>query len=128
MIYRVLADAVLWGHLFFILFVVFGGLFVFRRPKMAWVHVPAFLWGGIIEVGGWVCPLTYLENDLRMRGAAAGYKTSFVENYILPLIYPDLLLSGGFPRSGFIWIGLFVLALNGVIYWRIIRNFRKTTR
>ena len=127
MIHRILADTVLSGHLLFILFVVFGGLLVFRWPKVAWLHIPTFLWGGIIEIGGWICPLTYLENDLRMKGAAEGYQTSFVENYILPLIYPELLFPGGFPRSGFMWIGLFVLALNGIIYWRVIRNFRKTT-
>ena len=128
MVYRYLADAVLWAHLFFILFVVFGGLIVSRWPKMAWIHVPTFLWGGIIEIGGWICPLTYLENDLRMKGAEEGFTTSFVETYILPLIYPDLLFSEGFPRSGFIWIGLFVLALNGIIYWWIIRKFLRACK
>lgn len=122
MVYRLLADAVLWTHLCFILFVVFGGSAVYRWPKMALLHVPAFLWGGLIAIGGWICPLTYLENDLRMKGTAEGYDTSFVENYILPLIYPELLFPGGFPKSGFIWIGVFVLTLNGILYCLIIRK------
>lgn len=123
MLYRVLADVVLAVHLAFIVFVFFGGLATFRWPKVAWAHVPSFLWGGGIGLFGWICPLTYLENDLRAKGAAEGYATSFVEAYVLPLIYPERLF-GGFPRSGFIAIGLFILALNAVIYWRLYRRLR----
>ncbi|MBL6958996.1 MAG: DUF2784 domain-containing protein [Rhodospirillales bacterium] len=119
MLYRILADAVVGLHFLFVLFVVFGGFLTFRWPRLAWVHVPSFLWGGGIELAGWVCPLTYLENDLRAQGAAAGYADSFVEHYVLPLLYPELLFTGGFPRTGFIWIGIFVLLLNGLIYGRL---------
>ncbi len=123
MLYRVLADVVLAVHLAFIVFVFFGGLATFRWPKVAWAHVPSFLWGGGIGLFGWICPLTYLENDLRAKGAAEGYATSFVEAYVLPLIYPERLF-GGFPRGGFIAIGIFILVLNAVIYWRLYRRLR----
>ena len=63
-----------------------------------------------------------------MRGAAEGYDTSFIEHYLLPLIYPDLLFPGGFPRAGFIAIGLFVLAVNAVIYWRVWKKLRGAVR
>ncbi len=116
MLFRILADVTVAIHLLFILFVIFGGLLVFRWPKLAWLHVPAFLWGGAIEIGGWICPLTYLENDLRARGALAGYSDSFVEVYLLPLIYPQLLLGDDFPAAGLVWIGISVLALNSLIY------------
>ena len=122
MLYRVLADGTVAVHLLFILFVLLGGLLVFRWPKMAWVHVPTFVWGVMIEFAGWICPLTYLENHWRMRGAAEGYATSFVERYIVPLIYPELLFPGGFPRTGFVLIGVFVLTLNATIYWRVWRK------
>ena len=121
MLYRVLADVVVAVHLVFIVFVFFGGLLSLRWPKVAWAHVPSFIWGGGIGLFGWICPLTYLENDLRALGAAEGYASSFVEAYVLPLIYPERLF-GGFPRSGFIAIGLFILALNAVIYWRLYRR------
>ena len=126
MLYRALADAAVGLHLAFILFVLLGGLLVFRWPRAAWVHVPVVLWGAAIEFGGWICPLTYLENHFRLKGAAEGYGASFVEHYMVPLIYPDLLFAGGFPRSGFIAIGVFVLAFNAAIYWRAWKRRRRS--
>lgn len=124
MLYRVLADVVVAVHLGFIVFVIFGGLATLRWPRVAWAHVPSFVWGGGIAILGWICPLTYLENDLRAKGAAEGYASSFVEAYLLPLIYPERLF-GGFPRIGFVLIGVFILALNAVIYWRLYRRLRR---
>ena len=114
MFYEILANLVVVLHLLFILFVIFGGLACFVWPRLAWIHIPAFLWGAAISFLGWICPLTYLENDLRNQG----YGSGFIENYLLPLIYPEILF-GDFPRYGFIMIGLFVLVFNGFIYWRL---------
>ena len=63
-----LADAVLATHGLFVLFVVLGGFLVLVRPRLAWLHLPAAVWGALIEFAGWICPLTYLENWLRRRG------------------------------------------------------------
>ncbi len=123
MLYRVLADVAVVVHLVFIVFVFFGGFLTFRWPRVAWVHVPSFLWGGAISLFGWICPLTYLENDLRTKGAAEGYATSFVEEYVLQFVYPERLF-GDVPRSGFIVIGVIILALNAVIYWRFSARLR----
>lgn len=117
MAYRVLADLTVAVHFLFILFVVFGGFLALRWPRLAWAHVPAFLWGGAISLFGWVCPLTYLENHLRAKGAEAGHSSSFIEAYLVPLIYPEQLF-GSFPDYGFTAIGVFVLLLNAVVYWR----------
>ncbi len=125
MFYGYLADLTVAVHFMFVAFVLFGGLAALRWPLVAWVHVPSFIWGGLIEVGGWICPLTYAENHFRMRGAEAGYQSGFVDHYILPLIYPELLLGAAFPKSGFFWIGLFVLTFNAVIYWRLWRRRSK---
>ncbi len=48
--YRLLADLVVVLHVLFVAFVVLGGLLVLRWPRLAWVHVPAALWGGACEV------------------------------------------------------------------------------
>ncbi|MFQ5747044.1 MAG: DUF2784 domain-containing protein [Gemmatimonadota bacterium] len=120
MLYRVLADLVLVVHLGFIALVVFGGLLVLRRPRLAWIHLPAALWGAAIELGGWVCPLTPLENALRRAGGGAGYEGSFIAHYIVPIIYPP-----GLTRSAQLLLGLSVVALNAIVYalvWR--RRFR----
>ena len=115
--FRLLADATLILHLGFVLFVLFGGLLVLRWRRAAWVHVPAAVWGVLIEYGGWICPLTPLENSLRARSGLAPYSTSFVEHYLLPLIYPVHL-----SRLDQILLGTFAFVVNAVIYWFVIRN------
>lgn len=110
------ADLVLLFHLAFILFAGFGGLMVLRWPHLAWLHLPAMLWGANIELAGdLVCPLTPLENALRHAAGQAGYSGGFVEHYILPLVYPP-----GLTRTIQIWIGLFVIALNLAAYSALI--------
>ena len=122
MTYGILADAVVVLHLAFIAFVVLGGFVVLRWPRVAWLHAPTVLWGGGIEFVGAACPLTGLENRLRALGAEQGYPESFIEHYLIPLIYPELLFPGGFPRAGFIALGVAVLGLNAIIYWRLWRR------
>lgn len=116
MIYRLLADAVLLLHLAFIVFVIAGGLLLRRWPRLPWLHVPAVLWGVSIELGGYVCPLTPLENGLRRLGGEAGYAGGFIENYLLPIVY-----SPGLTREWQIALGLGVAAFNLAAYacwWR----------
>jgi hypothetical protein len=117
MLYRILADATLLLHLLFILFVLLGGLGVLWWRKLDWVHIPTVLWGAGIELVGWPCPLTYLENYLRRKGSGTGYDTSFIEHYLLPVIYPRSLDFEGFPVSGFVVLGVIVLVFNAVVYW-----------
>jgi len=117
-IYRLLADAVLLLHFGFILFVIFGGFLCFRWPKLVWAHIPAALWGGVIALVGWICPLTFIENHFRVKGAGEGYSSSFIDQYLLPVIYPERLI-GDFPAWGFVAIGFFILAFNGLVYRRL---------
>ena len=111
LLYRIAADGVALQHLGFILFVVFGGLLVLRRPALKWLHLPAALWGVLIEFGGWVCPLTRYENLFRARAGVAGYGGGFVEHYVIALIYP-----AGLTRGIELALGFTVLAVNLAIY------------
>lgn len=116
MMYSLLADLLLVLHAAFILFVVFGGLLVLWRAGFAWIHVPAALWGILIELQGWICPLTYLENDLRAVAGEEGYAGGFIDHYLVPLVYPS-----GLTHDMQIQLGLMVLFINAVIYalvWR----------
>ena len=117
MIYRMLADGVVLLHFAFILFVLFGGLIVLKRRWVAYLHVPAFVWGVLIEFAGWWCPLTPIENWLRCEGGAAGYPTGFIEHYIMPVIYPSEL-----TREIQIVLGGVVLIINVVIYGVVLRR------
>lgn len=119
---RLLADLTALFHAAFVAFVLFGGFWVLQRPRVAWLHVPAFLWGAGVEIGGFTCPLTHLENHYRRLAFDAGGDLSFTDRYILPLIYPDLWFPGGFPPWGYAAIGIFVLTLNGAIYLRLWRR------
>ena len=117
MLYRLGADLLVLFHLAFVVFVVLGGLLLIRWPRLAWLHVPAALWGIIIEWSGGICPLTPLEQTLRRRGGQAGYSGGFIEHYVLPVLYP----AGLTPRAQ-VLLGTCVLLMNGVIYgyigWR----------
>ena len=116
MLYALLADLTILLHTTFILFVVFGGLLVFWRRGFIWIHAPCAVWGILIEFQGWVCPLTYLENDLRAAANIGGYDGGFIDHYLVPLVYPS-----GLTSDTQILLGLVVLFINVVIYvliWR----------
>ena len=116
MIYQLLADLVLILHLGFISFVVLGGLLALRWRWGPLVHLPAALWGTIIELTGHVCPLTPLENSLRRAGGEPGYSGSFIEQYLLPVVYPS-----GLSRSLQLTLAGLVVAVNVIVYaivWR----------
>ena len=114
MTYSLLADAVLVAHLVFILFVVFGGFLLGRFPRLAWLQLPAATWGAIIEFGGWICPLTPLENHLRRLAGQAGYEGGFIAHYLVPIVYPEAL-----SREVQWLLGLGVVVVNLVAYaWR----------
>jgi len=119
LIYRVLAEVVLVIHLAFVLFVVLGGLLVMRWPRLAWLHVPAAIWGVLIEYSGWICPLTPLENSLRTKGGEAGYSGGFIEHYIQPTLYPS-----GLTRSTQLVLGSVVLLLNLAAYAIVVSKSR----
>ena len=123
MIYRALADLVLVVHLTFVLFVVLGGLLVLRWPRAAWLHIPAAIWGVMIEYTGWICPLTPLENSFRARGGEMGYSGGFIEHYIQPLLYP-----AGLTRGTQIVLGSFVLLLNLGAYGILLTKGKKPHR
>jgi Protein of Unknown function (DUF2784) len=112
MAYRFAADAVLAAHLAFVLFVVCGGLLVLRRPRLAWLHLPAVAWAALVEFSGWTCPLTPLEVALRRAAGEAGYGGDFVEHYLVALIYP-----AGLTRELQMSIGAAVLLINLVVYF-----------
>ena len=117
--WRVLADAVLIGHLAFVLFVVVGGALVLRWPRLAWLHLPAAAWGVAIEFGGWICPLTPLENHLRQLAGQAAYEGDFIAHYLLAVLYPQ-----GLTREIQWLLGSAVLVINAVVYAIWLRHRR----
>jgi hypothetical protein len=118
-LYRGLADLVLVIHLAFVLFVVFGGLFALRWPRVAWLHVPVALYGATIEFVGFICPLTPLEISLRRRGGEAGYAGGFIEHYITAALYPT-----GLTREIQLALGIGVLLFNAIVYAIVVTKYK----
>jgi hypothetical protein len=114
MVYHILADIVVVVHLCFVFFVVLGGLLVLHWRALMWVHIPAALWGVLIEFAGWTCPLTPLENTLRKLGGEMRYGGGFIEHYIVSLLYPEHL-----TRELQIILGFAVVIINMIIYWLV---------
>ena len=122
MVYGVAADFVVAFHFTFVLFVVLGGLLVWRWPRVAWVHLPCAVWGALIELTGLICPLTPLEKWLRDQAGVASYEGGFIAHYIVPILYPS-----GLTRGTQLVLGLFVVMLNLAVYvgwWRARRRGR----
>ena len=121
MIYRIAADFIVILHFVFILFVVFGGLLVLRFTWLSLFHLPAAAWGVLIEFKGWICPLTPLENSLRLAAGETGYSSGFIQHYLVPVIYPEGLT----PVLQFA-IGVFVIGINLIFYgWACYRVKRR---
>jgi len=118
MLDRFLADFVVVFHVLFIAFAILGGLLVLRWRRVMWLHLPAVAWAVLVEVMSWPCPLTPLENHFRRRGGEAGYRESFVEHYVMPVLYP-----AGLTDEVQILIGGFVFAVNVAVYAVVVRRW-----
>jgi hypothetical protein len=122
MLYRLGAEVVILVHFAFVAFVVLGALLVLHRPWIAFIHVPAALWGAATEFFGIVCPLTPLEQRLWRLAGEAGYAGDFIEHYLAPILYPAEL-----TRALQLRLGIAVLAVNLALYaWVLARARRRT--
>jgi hypothetical protein len=113
MVERIIADCLVLIHLVFICFVIFGGMLVMCWEWVSLFHLPAAIWGALIELQGGIIPLTPLEQHYRGPAGQTGYTGDFIEHYLIPIIYPS-----GLSRSLQIGIGIFVIAINLPIYGR----------
>lgn len=116
-----LSNLIIVVHLLFILFVLFGGLLVLRWPKWIWWHLPAISWGFLVELNGWLCPLTPWENELRHLSGRNTYEGDFIGEYLIPLIYPVNLTR----EMQYIFAAV-VIILNAAVYYFVWRRRKKT--
>jgi hypothetical protein len=121
MIYRQLADAVVVVHGLFVAFVMLGAFLALRWRWLLWLHVPAVIWGVLIEYAGWICPLTPLENSLRVRAGESTYGGDFIQHYLLGALYPQ-----GLTRITQYVLGSVALLVNVVGYAALIRQMRNS--
>lgn len=120
--YPFLANLVLVVHLAFVLFVLFGGLLTLKWWWIAWLHLPAAVWGAVVEFTGWICPLTPLENWLRAQDGETSSSSDFIAQYLLPVLYP-----GDLTQGIQLLLGTVVVVLNAIIYWWLWRGTQGKT-
>lgn len=120
MLTRVAADFIIIIHFGFIVFVVLGGFLVLRWPKVMWLHLPAVAWGVVIEFARFICPLTPLENKLRIAAGESGYSSGFIDQYLVPVVYPD-----GLNRPAQIALGVVVISINLVLYSVVVAKRKR---
>jgi len=120
MLYAVAADALVIAHLAFIVFVMLGGLLLLKWQRLIFLHLPAVAWGTLVELQGWVCPLTPLEQHFRLLAGETGYSGGFVQHYLLPVIYP-----AGLTRELQTSLALCVISVNLVIYGALYARYRR---
>ena len=120
MLWRTLADLLVVVHLAFVGFVIFGGFLAWKWRAAILAHLPALAWGLWIEVSGWICPLTSLEDRLRHLAGEAGYRGGFLHHYVLPVLYPP-----GLTRPNQWVLAGLLLAINGVAYGRVAARWKR---
>jgi hypothetical protein len=120
-VYNILADIIVGTHLLFILFVVCGGLLVIRWPNIAFLHLPAAIWGTAVEIFGWICPLTPLENHFRNLAGESSYSGDFIVRYLIPIIYPENITINIQQ-----FLGGVVIFINIIFYTIAIRKLRRS--
>ncbi len=111
MLYKVLADLVVFVHFLWILFLIFGGLIGVRIRVVKIAHIAGLIFAAVIQVAGWYCPLTDLEVWLRSKeSSGAAYGGSFIIHYLEKIIYVEV------PRSGIILLTILLCLFNAWLY------------
>ncbi len=118
--YEIAADLILIIHFTFVLFVVFGALLIFVSIKIVFIHIPAVIWGSYIELTNSICPLTYLENWFLHKANLTTYSEGFIQNYLVPIVYPMNL-----TKDLQIYLGIVLIVVNMIIYGFIINKLKK---
>ncbi len=104
MVYKIFADIILILHLLWIVFMLIGFVFTFyavfltkNKNFMDWrvfrtLHLCGIFYVSSLNILDQYCPLTILENHLRMRYSQNPlYPDSFlIVYYIEKLVYPDV--------------------------------------
>ena len=111
MAYLIAADLVMLLHYAFLVFATFGGFLLRWWPDVMWWHLPVVTWGVTIAAIGWTCPLTPLENGLRLAGGGDAYEGGFIEYYLFGRLYPN-----GLPDSVMMVLGGTLLLVNLLAY------------
>jgi hypothetical protein len=115
--YAALAGVVLAVHLVWIFWVILGALLTRQRPLLAGLHIVSVIYGIVIEIAPWPCPLTLAEQWLQGKAGMTHYTEGFLVHYLGALVYPDV------PPSLLVWSATAIAAISlGVYGTRLCRG------
>lgn len=111
-LYETAAVLVLAIHLAWILWVIFGAFWTRNRLGLTVFHIASLVWGIVVEIGPWPCPLTLAEQFFELQAGRTPFQGSFLLHYLDRLVYPDL------PVELLIVCGVAVCCINLMVYAR----------
>ena len=95
--YLLAADLLLFMHVLFVAFVIFGLVLILAGKLLgwAWVRNPFFRVAHLVAIGvvtlqswlGIICPLTTWEMQLRERAGDITYSGTFISHWLAALLY-----------------------------------------
>ncbi len=97
--YSFLADVMLLVHFSYVIFVVLGFAVIWVGFFLRWIFVRDF-WFRLIHLlaigyvvaesfGRVICPLTFWENQLRIKAGNGVYRGSFMEHWVHQIMFYD---------------------------------------
>jgi hypothetical protein len=92
---------------------------------LRWLHLGCLVWGILIEILPWTCPLTWAENWVEARAGIGPYQGGFLLHYLDALVYPNI------PPGVLTGFGVAVCVVNLSIYairFHRRRHWRKEKR
>ena len=119
-LYSSLATVVLFLHALFVVWVIFGAFLTRSRSLLRWLHIASLVWGILIEILLWPCPLTLLENWLEGKAGIQPYESGFLLHYLDKLVYPHISATA-LTAAGVVVCGV-NLAFYGRQTWLAIRR------
>ena len=129
-LYLFAADVMLFAHVLFVAFIVFGLILILagKQLQWSWVRNPLFRWTHLTAIGvvvlqswfGMICPLTTWEMALRSKAGDVVYSGSFISHWLQRILYYQA------PE----WVFILCYTLFGLLvvvswFWVKPRSFKK---
>ncbi len=111
--YKILADAVVFIHFLWIIFLISGAFLGINYKAVKVIHISGLIFAFAIQIFDWHCPLTHLEVWLRLKhDPSLSYTGSFLIHYVEKIIY------NGLPQYVIAMLTVFLCVFNAWIYRR----------
>ncbi len=89
--YAALAEAVMFVHLLWCAWIIFGWTLTRGRRVLTWLHIGSLVYAIFIELTPWPsCPLTVTENWFEIRAGLQPQTEPFLLRLLDAIVYPNV--------------------------------------